>query len=146
MNSAVRCIPKGCTCPVDGCWLRADKKLPSLHWVACQPTSRFMLHGFRRSLSPASQWVLPLGLSCPASRCGCYAHLSYFTRTDAFCRSLRRSLLLYLSLCVLYTALILGEGCLTGMTDRTNCLGYLPSHTDIAHFEFKPSEFRTTFR
>ena len=54
--------------------------------------------------------------------------------------------LLYLSPCVLYTALILGEGCLTGMTDRTDCLGYLPSHTDIAHFEFKPSEFRTTFR
>ena len=34
---------------------------PSLHhWVACQPTSCFILHGFRRSLSHASQWVLPL--------------------------------------------------------------------------------------
>ena len=58
---------------VDGCWLRADKKLPCPHPPSPilqtilaslgRLPAHLLLHtsdGFRRSLSPASQWVLPL--------------------------------------------------------------------------------------
>ena len=51
---------------------------------------------------------------------------------ESFCRleTTRPNPPLYLSLCVLYVALILGEGCLTDATNRFDRPGYLSLHTD----------------